>query len=117
MDGARLSPLRLLRRTLAILTLFLWQTIRWALGWLVLLLVFAGRARRQAWFGRCLLDLFRHLGMTFIKVGQIMSTRPDLVPEYITRALVHLQDDVGPFLAGGIAHDFNNILYAIEGFT
>jgi hypothetical protein len=44
-----------------------------------------------------LLDLFRHLGATFIKVGQIMSTRPDLVPEHITQALAHLQDDVGPF--------------------
>jgi ubiquinone biosynthesis protein len=43
------------------------------------------------------LDLFRDLGATFIKVGQIMSTRPDLIPEHVSRALERLQDDVGPF--------------------
>ena len=42
-------------------------------------------------------DLFRQLGATFIKVGQIMSTRPDLIPEYVSRALDELQDHVGPF--------------------
>jgi ubiquinone biosynthesis protein len=97
MDGASLSTLRLLQRSLAIGALFLGQGVRWLVGWLVLLVAFAGPARRRAWFGQCLLDLFRHLGATFIKVGQIMSTRPDLVPEHITHALAHLQDDVGPF--------------------
>src|SRR6185503_17479087 len=42
-------------------------------------------------------DLFRQLGATFIKVGQIMSTRPDLIPEYVSNALAELQDHVGPF--------------------
>jgi ubiquinone biosynthesis protein len=42
-------------------------------------------------------DLFRQLGATFIKVGQIMSTRPDLIPEHISNALAELQDHVGPF--------------------
>ena len=42
-------------------------------------------------------DLFRELGATFVKVGQIMSTRPDLIPDHLSRALEHLQDDVGPF--------------------
>jgi len=97
MDGASLSTLRILQRSLAIGALFLGQGVRWLVGWLVLLVAFAGPARRRAWFGQCLLDLFRHLGATFIKVGQIMSTRPDLVPEHITHALAHLQDDVGPF--------------------
>jgi len=97
MDGASLSNFRLLQRSLTILALVLGQGLRWAIGWLVLLVAFAGPARRRAWFGQCLLDLFRHLGATFIKVGQIMSTRPDLVPEHITAALAHLQDDVGPF--------------------
>jgi ubiquinone biosynthesis protein len=97
MDVASLSTYRLLQRALIISALVIGQGMRWFVGWLVLLLAFAGPARRREWFGHCLLDLFRHLGATFIKVGQIMSTRPDLVPEHITHALARLQDDVGPF--------------------
>ena len=70
---------------------------RWWVGWTVLVMTFAGKARRRAFFGEVILDLFRDLGATFIKVGQIMSTRPDLIPDHISRALEHLQDDVGPF--------------------
>jgi ubiquinone biosynthesis protein len=97
MNVASLSTFRLLQRALTITALVLGQGLRWLVGWLVLLAVFAGPARRREWFGQCLLDLFRHLGATFIKLGQIMSTRPDLVPEHVTQALAHLQDDVGPF--------------------
>ncbi|HEV3030609.1 MAG TPA: AarF/UbiB family protein [Polyangia bacterium] len=71
--------------------------VRFWVGWLALGLRFSGKARRSDWFGRVVLDLFRELGATFIKVGQIMSTRPDLIPDYVSRALQHLQDDVGPF--------------------
>ena len=97
MVRATFTNTRLFLRALTILVLFIQQGLRWLLGWLWLLVTFAGRERRQAWFGRCVLDLFRTLGATFIKVGQIMSTRPDLLPEHITHALEHLQDDVGPF--------------------
>ena len=39
-------------------------------------------------------DLER-MGPTFIKLGQILSTRPDLLPQPYLEALARLQDDVG----------------------
>jgi ubiquinone biosynthesis protein len=95
--GNTLNRSRLVLRAMVIALLCTQQAVRWWLGWLWLLATFAGRQRRRTWFGQAVLDLFRSLGVTFIKVGQIMSTRPDLLPEHITRALERLQDDVGPF--------------------
>ncbi len=37
------------------------------------------------------------LGPTFVKLGQLMSTRPDLLPEAYTSELAALRDDVRPF--------------------
>ena len=70
---------------------------------------------QQPWWLRCakpLLILFpkgdlsrgqrlRHalesLGPIFVKFGQLLSTRPDLVPQDIVNELNHLQDNVAPF--------------------
>ena len=38
----------------------------------------------------------QELGPTFVKLGQVLSTRPDLLPDRYTEALQTLQDDVLP---------------------
>lgn len=43
---------------------------------------------------------FEELGSTFIKLGQILATRPDLVPMSLIHELRKLQDRVPPFDAG-----------------
>lgn len=50
--------------------------------------------------GRRLRYALEELGPTFIKLGQILSTRPDLLPRDIIRELSYLQDEVAPFAAG-----------------
>lgn len=41
--------------------------------------------------------VLQELGPTFVKLGQIASTRPDLIPEEILREMEKLQDRVPPF--------------------
>jgi ubiquinone biosynthesis protein len=91
------SYLRLIARALVIFALFAGAFARWGIGWLLMLIAFRPRARRKQWFAECLVQLFKNLGATFIKVGQIMSTRPDLFPPHVIAALEALQDNVGPF--------------------
>ncbi|MCR9163068.1 MAG: ABC1 kinase family protein [Nannocystaceae bacterium] len=45
--------------------------------------------------GKRLVAAFNELGPTFVKLGQILSTRTDLLPESITSELATLQDNVG----------------------
>jgi ubiquinone biosynthesis protein len=47
--------------------------------------------------GRRLREMFDELGPTFVKFGQLLSTRPDVVPLDIVVELRKLQDDVTPF--------------------
>jgi ubiquinone biosynthesis protein len=88
---------RFAARALAILGFALLHGARFLVGWIALCAALRPRARRREWFATCVLALFRSLGATFIKVGQILSTRPDLLPTHLVRALERLQDDVGPF--------------------
>jgi len=52
----------------------------------------AGSAR-----GQHLREMLDELGPTFVKFGQLLSTRPDIVPPDIVLELRGLQDDVRPF--------------------
>src|SRR5207344_3143452 len=47
--------------------------------------------------GRRLREMLDELGPTFVKFGQLLSTRPDVVPPDIVAELRSLQDDVRPF--------------------
>lgn len=47
--------------------------------------------------------LLQDLGPTFIKLGQVLSSRPDLVPSDFQRELARLQDDVEPLPFADIA--------------
>ncbi|HZS31539.1 MAG TPA: AarF/ABC1/UbiB kinase family protein [Gaiellaceae bacterium] len=47
--------------------------------------------------GQHLREVLDELGPTFVKFGQLLSTRPDIVPPDIASELRGLQDDVRPF--------------------
>jgi ubiquinone biosynthesis protein len=47
--------------------------------------------------GQHLREMLDELGPTFVKFGQLLSTRPDVVPPDIIAELRKLQDDVRPF--------------------
>jgi len=47
--------------------------------------------------GQHLREVLEELGPTFVKFGQLLSTRPDIVPPDIIAELRPLQDDVRPF--------------------
>ena len=92
-----MQALRFIGRGFWVSAIFLVHGLWWFVGWLGLLVSFRSRAARRAWFAARLTSLLIALGATFVKVGQIMSTRPDLFPPHIIAALTRLQDNVGAF--------------------
>lgn len=71
------------------------------------------RHRRATWLVQQLLEL----GPTFIKIGQALSTRPDLIPIEYIEELSQLQDRVPEFeqkqAIAVIEEDLNNSIYAL----
>jgi ubiquinone biosynthesis protein len=57
----------------------------------------APRTEEERW--RRIRNALEELGPTFIKLGQIVSNRTDLLPGGLVQELTHLQDDVPPFPA------------------
>lgn len=47
--------------------------------------------------GQRLRNALEELGPTYVKIGQIASTRPDIIPDYLITELEKLQDQVPPF--------------------
>jgi len=64
--------------------------------WLFLLHIFP-RSKDDAPRGQRLREALEELGPVFVKLGQMLSTRPDLIPEDISDELSRLQDQVPPF--------------------
>lgn len=88
------TRIRVCRRLAALLSKLAFHSIRFGskrLG------AMARRRSGKAVFGEALTALFESLGPTFIKIGQILSSRPDLVSPETGLSLRKLQDRVGPF--------------------
>jgi predicted unusual protein kinase regulating ubiquinone biosynthesis (AarF/ABC1/UbiB family) len=93
-------PLKVLRRIIAVLT----PAISFALGiwWDSKRGVVVKNDRRRAIQLR---QILTKLGPAYIKIGQALSTRPDLVPPTYLEELTQLQDKLPPF-ANEIAYQF-----------
>lgn len=87
-----------------------WHVVRYALLRLAHLFTL-DKARRQEknelLLGATIRALLQGLGATYIKLGQILSSRPDLLPPYITNELAILQDRVPPFPYAGVEQIFS----------
>ena len=51
---------------------------------------------KERWGGEVLADTLQRLGATYVKFGQILSTRPDIIGPAYVEALARLQDQVPP---------------------
>ncbi len=93
-------PLQVLRRIITVLT----PAIRFALGiwWDSKRGVVVKNDRRRAIQLR---EMLTKLGPAYIKIGQALSTRPDLVPPMFLEELTQLQDKL-PAFANEIAYQF-----------
>jgi ubiquinone biosynthesis protein len=59
--------------------------------------LFASKQNQNIANGEKLLNTFQNLGPTFIKLGQFLSIRPDIVGDEIAETLTKLQDRLAPF--------------------
>lgn len=91
-----------IRRIAGVLTRHGFQDVAARLGPLSWLGAMAARLTRRPRrvpvpVGRRIRTATEELGPTFVKLGQMLATRPDLIPMDVVRELRHLQDEVPPF--------------------
>ncbi|MCT0223701.1 AarF/ABC1/UbiB kinase family protein [Synechococcus sp. CS-1328] len=96
LDGATRiwRPLRIWGLTLRLLASLWWDGRRWSYPGGFTPERLAARQRRRA---RWLTQQFLSLGSAFIKLGQLLSARPDVLPADVVEELSHLQDRVPAF--------------------
>lgn len=83
----------LLLRSARIALAFGWIPLAY-LGWLLVQRDPPDAAARERALGRFVANALETLGATFVKLGQIMGSRPDLLPPGIIASLARLQDQV-----------------------
>lgn len=92
--GSWRAAWRVIQFLSVVLTALLWRTLdRWAWTYRRGETIADRQRRRAEW----LLDRLIWLGPTFIKVGQALGTRPDLLPLVYVDVLATLQDQLPPF--------------------
>lgn len=91
--------LALVWRTLEIARVLAWAPLSYV-GWLLTRPVPRDAAddtlARERAMGRVLAVALESLGATFVKLGQILGSRPDLLPPGVLESMARLQDDVAP---------------------
>ncbi|MFM8276210.1 MAG: ABC1 kinase family protein, partial [Cyanobium sp.] len=92
--AALLRSLRIWRLALQLLAGLWWDGQGWTYPGGVSPARRAARQRRRA---RWLTEQFLELGSAFIKLGQLLSARPDVLPADVVEELAHLQDRVPAF--------------------
>ncbi len=88
----RFQPWLLIGRVLKIIFLFL----SFFIGWQIDISMGKAEGNQQARAAQ-LRDILTTLGPTYIKVGQALSTRPDLIRQDFLDELIKLQDQLPPF--------------------
>lgn len=73
------------------------------LGWLLVQREPPSPDERERELGRMLARVLETLGATFVKLGQILGSRPDLLPAGIIASFARLQDHVAPLPFADIA--------------
>ncbi len=76
----------------------------------------SGRLLLPSIFGKCIADFCERLGGAYLKAGQILSTRVDLLPEGTASALARLRDQATPIPFSSLANAISPLADAGQGF-